>query len=362
MRPTPSLCRARLQPGRLYYAHPGDVVTLAEPDIAFEVQALPHAPPAPLVAASNGTLEHAAAALPPVVAALHVASGMEGAAAKLGHFPPGGADQGDLTERARALMAADDHPAAHALLLAGVMRQPWAGSLWAQLANLERQRARAKERGATYGAARVFYGAAAACFGALTAEAAGGELCAAAERSEGLARTLSGWAQMELSLEHGAAARTLFRRGVSAAREHPAGASAAGAPQLLVTWAAREWRAGDAAGAQRLCVEALELEPANVHALTMLGTIEASSCGPWSGCLGDPAAWLRGWAGRLLAGSLPCLSPARLLTTTTPLLPTCRPRRSRPTSLAASSGAPWRSMPSTCPRCRPGPTWRPTQV
>lgn len=71
--------------------------------------------------------------------------------------------------------------------------------------------------------------------------------------------------------------RTLLRRGVGAAREHPAGAAAAGAPRLLVTWATREWRAGEAAEAQRLCVEALEVDPGNSFALTLLGSIEAAA-------------------------------------------------------------------------------------
>lgn len=281
-RPPPILlyCSRRIGANKQVAVRPGDVIRLAEQIIAFEVQALPPAPPNPAVAASNGTLaaaaaaEHVVAAMPAVSSALRIAGALEAAAAAAGHFPPGGAVYADLADRARQLMTAGEHSQAYALLLAGTMQQPWAGGLWAQLANLERQRARRAERGASFAAARAFYAAAAACFAALTPAGAGGALRAAAERAEGLARVYSGWAQQEMGLGHAGAARALFRAGVSAAREHPAGAAAAGAPRQLVAWAAREWKDGEASAAQRLCVEALEVEPGNAYALTLLGSIE----------------------------------------------------------------------------------------
>lgn len=146
--------------------------------------------------------------------------------------------------------------------------------LWAQLANTERQRARLGCRPGSFGAARAFYAAAADAFAAMTPATAGGALRCAAECAEGLSRVYSSWAQQELSLGHASAARTLFRMGISAAQQHPAGAVASGAPRQLVRWAGLEWKAGEAAAAQRLCVEALELEPRNAHALTLLGNIE----------------------------------------------------------------------------------------
>lgn len=149
--------------------------------------------------------------------------------------------------------------------------------LWAQLANAERHRARLGCRPGSFGTARAFFAAAADAFAALPGVSAGGALLAAAERAEGLSRVYSSWAQLELSLGHSDAARTLFRSGIAAARQHPAGAAAAGAPRQLVRWASLEWKAGEAAAAQRLCVEALELDPSNAHALTQLGTIEVGA-------------------------------------------------------------------------------------
>jgi tetratricopeptide (TPR) repeat protein len=288
--------RGRIEAQRQISLRPGDVVSLAEPDISFQVVVAAPLPPATTVAASNGAAasaaavadapaaesaaadaQQAAATLPAVVAALRLAGAMEAAAAEQGLFPPGGAVYADLPDRVRQLMAAGSHDQAYVLLLAGVMQQPWAAGLWAQLANAERHRARLGCRPGSFGAARAFYAAAADAFAALTPATAGGALRCAAERAEGLSRVYSSWAQMELSLGHVAAARTLFRAGIAAAREHPAGAAAAGGPRQLVRWAGLEWKAGEAAAAQRLCVEALELEPANAHALTLLGNIEAAA-------------------------------------------------------------------------------------
>ncbi|KAL4427713.1 hypothetical protein ABPG75_001802 [Micractinium tetrahymenae] len=291
---------------------PGDIVSLAEDDIAFEVLVVPPPPPAATTAASNGSTasaaaaagaagadlapspvdaaaadQQAAAALPPVVAALRLASALEALAAAQGLFPPGGAVYADVSDRARQLLAAGSFDQAYVLLLAGAMQQPWAGALWAQLANLERQRARQRQRssssasqasalGGSFATARAFFAAAAACFAALTPAWVGGALRAAAERAEGLTRVYTSWGQLELQQRNVGAARTLLRRGVGAAREHPAGAAAAGAPRLLVTWATKEWRSGELVEAQRLCVEALEIEPGNAYALTLLGSIEAA--------------------------------------------------------------------------------------
>lgn len=131
---------------------PGDVLCLAEADIGYEVQVVvvtaaplaatlaPSALSPAAAAASNGaaaagslagsSVEHEraeAAALPPVVAALRVAGTLEDAAASQGLFPPGGAIDGSVPDRARKLMAAGSYEQAHALLLAGAMQQPWAG-------------------------------------------------------------------------------------------------------------------------------------------------------------------------------------------------------------------------------------------
>ncbi|KAL4856897.1 putative GTP diphosphokinase CRSH1 [Chlorella vulgaris] len=305
--------------------YPGDVVTLAEAAIAFEVQALPGDPHEQAHAASSHGLtagpgpahSHAGFSssgfsgnvpsssssssdgaghmpsssssssasppaapqegvmLPPVAVALRLATALEAVAAAQGHFPPGGAVYADLPDRARGLMTAGSFEEAHALLLAGAMQQPWEGGLWAQLGNLERQRAKRGQRGSSYAVARAFFAAAAACFGALTAAAAGGAVPAASERSEGLCRVLGSWAQLELSLDNLGPGRTLYRKAVAAARQHPVPATATAAvSRTLFTWAHREWKAGDGAEAYRLCGEALESDPTNVYVLSLLGNME----------------------------------------------------------------------------------------
>lgn len=338
----PRHSRGRIEEHRPVTLRPGDVICLAEHDIAFEVAVAAPPPPAPAAAASNGSdapapeasaahAQQAVATRPAVVAALRLAGALEAAAAEQGLFPPGGAVAADVPDRVRQLMADGAHDQAYVLLLAGVMQQPWAAGalgavrraaskrcycvaccalsvrrrwhsqpgsstpsrhvahpcspsiapfltgLWAQLANAERHRARLGCRPGSFGTARAFFAAAADAFAALAPSSAGGVLLTAAERAEGLSRVYSSWAQLELSLGHSDAARTLFRSGIAAARQHPAGAAAAGAPRQLVRWASLEWKAGEAAAAQRLCVEALELDPSNAHALTQLGTIEVGA-------------------------------------------------------------------------------------
>lgn len=141
---------------------PGDNVSLAEDDIAFEVQVALPAPRAAAVAAHNGSNasaaaasgadlapspveaaaadQQAAAALPAVAAALRLAAAQEAHAAAQGLFPPGGAVYADVGDRARQLLAAGSYDQAYVLLLAGAMQQPWAAgerallcSRWASL-------------------------------------------------------------------------------------------------------------------------------------------------------------------------------------------------------------------------------------
>jgi hypothetical protein len=62
-----------------------------------------------------------------------------------------------------------------------------------------------------------------------------------------------------------------------AGRGHPAGAVAASVPRILLSWAHREWKLGEAAAAKRLCEEALALDPTNDYVLVQLGSIEAEA-------------------------------------------------------------------------------------
>lgn len=276
--------RARITPFKEVPLYPGDVVWMAEPNIAFEVQVWTPNEPTPSAAAAVSAMDAgsstpvAAAAPaegiseswgPAVMAALRMAAALEAEAASRGVFAPLEAlGRTDVGDRARKMLASGDYQAAYMLLLGSVMATPDNASLWAQLGAMERQRARWKQQGSSSGTTRVFLRAAVERFEALTDPA---------PRRAGLSRVFSSWAQLEYDMRNDGPARILFQKAVRAARSHPAGPAATDAAKLLFTWAAREWKLGDAPLASRLCKEALEVEPGNPFALTLLGNIEASS-------------------------------------------------------------------------------------
>jgi tetratricopeptide (TPR) repeat protein/ppGpp synthetase/RelA/SpoT-type nucleotidyltranferase len=304
--------RAKITPFKEVPLYPGDVVCMAEPSIAFEVAVVTmnsngvtstsNSATSPTSSSSSSA---AAAAVngaanstnsvgksdsprsinknknssnsgvapsvwgPAVSAALRAASALEAEAASRGVFAPlealGSADVGG---KARSLMAAEDYQAAYMLLLGSVMAAPGDAPLWAQLAGMERQRARRQEQGSSHGTTRAFLRAAAERFESLPDPAS---------RRAGLCRVFSSWAQLEYDMRNDGPARILFQKAVRISRSHPAGACASGTAKHLFTWASREWKLGDAPLAARLCKEALEIEPANPYALTLLGNIKANA-------------------------------------------------------------------------------------
>jgi GTP pyrophosphokinase len=287
--------RAKITPFKEVPLYPGDVVCMAEPSISFEVQVVTStdissssggngdsSSAASSSSNGNGSIAGEAASDskknntptgsvwgPAVTAALRAAAALEAEAASRGVFAPlealGSADVGG---KARSLLTAGDYQAAYMLLLGSVMAAPGDAALWAQLAGMERQRARRQEQGSSHGTTRVFLRAAAERFESLPDPA---------PRRAGLARVFSSWAQLEYDMRNDGPARILYQKAVRIARSHPGGPGASGTAKHLFTWASREWKLGDAPLAARLCKEALEIEPANPYALTLLGNIEASA-------------------------------------------------------------------------------------
>ena len=310
--------RARITPFKEVPLYPGDIVLMAEPNIAFEVRVWTpcsendeislqggsgsssliqgssssmnndnnesHSSSSsssnknsssPASGAGNGAMpsvpgeRKAECWGADVTAALRMAAALEAESASRGVFAPveavGRADVGD---RARQMLTAGEYQAAYMLLLGSVMAKPGDASLWAQLSAMERQRARRKQQGSSPGTTRVFLRAAVERFEALSDPA---------PRRSGLSRVFSTWAQLEYDMRNDGPARILFQKAVRAARSHPAGPAEADTAKLLFTWASREWKLGDAPLAARLCKEALEIEPGNAFALTLLGNIEERS-------------------------------------------------------------------------------------
>ena len=272
--------RARITPFKEVPLYPGDVVCFAEPNIAFQVQAVP------CINSSNDTSNTCNTA---VAAALQVASALESEAASRGVFAPAidssvvVTDPAAIGDTVRRLATDGNYQAAYMLLLGSVMANPSSASLWAQLAGMERQRARRREQGSSPGTVRMFFRAAVERFEAMTDTSSGTTV---KRRREGLARVFSSWAQLEYDMRNDGPARILFQKAVRAARGHPEGAVVGGVAKVLFTWASREWKLGDAPLAARLCKEALEVEPNNAFVLTLLGNIEAAAAGGSGGAAG----------------------------------------------------------------------------
>ncbi|GAB4822361.1 hypothetical protein N2152v2_009407 [Parachlorella kessleri] len=305
--------RYRIKPWQDVPLYPGDLVHFAQPDIGFIVRvdagaaagaaesdplmassssthssssgaaAWPH-PPQPQDqegGASSPSLQETWPGLPGAVrAALEAASALEAAAAAGGVFPAPADGLGTaegVAEKARGLMTAKEYIPARMLLLGEVMRHPMNGGLWSQLANLESNLAKhaSPESPAAgppcHGTARAFFAAAAACF-----EVQGWERDPQA--LQGLVRSLAGWASREFSLGNDRAGRGLFYLALSRAEQSPV-AEEAGLelPRVLVSFAQKEWKSGDAARAAQLARRALALEPANHIALSLLGNIKAAA-------------------------------------------------------------------------------------
>ncbi|KAG7666777.1 hypothetical protein Ndes2437A_g08466 [Nannochloris sp. 'desiccata'] len=293
--------RAKITPFKEVPLYPGDVVCMAEPSIAFEVAVVTtntnNATVSGTGIGNSATEDTSSSAVnevtsgrvgssdapspnsssssvapvwgPAVSAALRAAAALEAEAASRGVFAPLEAlCSVNVGGKARSLLAAGDYQAAYMLLLGSVMAAPGDATLWAQLAGMERQRARRQEQGSSYGTTRAFLRAAAERFESLPDPAS---------RRAGLSRVFSSWAQLEYDMRNDGPARILFQKAVRISRSHPAGAGASGTAKHLFTWASREWKLGDAPLAARLCKEALEIEPVNPYALTLLGNIEASA-------------------------------------------------------------------------------------
>ncbi|KAL6776882.1 CGL92 [Auxenochlorella protothecoides x Auxenochlorella symbiontica] len=275
---------ARLRPWTETVLHPGDVLSLADPRVSYEVAVDPvrvrgDAPGADAAGAwydaEGGATSGSGGALAGAHPAIAAAAGLARAllAAMPANEPWRVTDPRDSPGlRARGLARSGDHAGAHAVLLDACARDPLDPGLWAQLANAERQRARRGVAGTSAGVARAFYRA--SCVGfeaAWRAGVAAGR--APAEAVEGRVRVLSSWAQHEAALRHRLSARRLFRAALAGAMRHPGGPIAAGAPRFLLTWATQEWQGGDAALAERLCREALTIEADNKYLLTLLGSI-----------------------------------------------------------------------------------------
>ena len=284
--------RAKIVPFKEVPLYPGDIVCFAELQYAFEVRvastshASEDSSPSSSPSSSSPKVGHADATMPasspdavvdatgPALrAALKIAAALEASAAASGVFAPAyAADQEGVGDRARELTAQGEYQTAYMLLLGGVMAHPENPGLWAQLAAMDRQRARRRVQGSSMGTARAFYRAATELYEADANPSV---------RYEGLSRVFSSWAQMEYDMRNDISARILFQKSVRCARKHSSLVDLRnkdeGAAKILFTWASREWRLHDAPLAARLCRDALEEDPANVYALTLLGNISAAT-------------------------------------------------------------------------------------
>ena len=250
--------RTRIVPFKEVSLYPGDVVCFAEMQYAFEVQLRDH---------DNSNTESTERLGPSVKNALEIASSLEASAAASGIFAPARAATdayvGDLV---RELTSKGEYQTAYMLLLGGVMTRPCDPGLWAQLAAMERQRARRKIKGSSMATSRSFFRASVECFEA--------ELNPSVRRG-GLARVLLSWGQMEFDTKNYISARLLFKKALKHSLKDP-GNGKEGA-KILFAWASREWRIGDAPLAVRLCNDALDLDPSNVYVMTLLANINVAT-------------------------------------------------------------------------------------
>lgn len=302
--------RTRIMPFKEVPLYTGDVVSFAEHGISFEVSistenldgVAAYSDGLPSTGIHSNAKKDSSASKDgramlashrqgaALAAALKIAAALEADAASRGIFAPVKAAEGrDVGEKARALLAAGEYQAAYMLLLGGVMSRPEDGSLWAQLAAMERQRARRREQGSSSGTVRAFIRAAVEQFEVINIPETGVDDktaqdnradavdALAVHKFSGLSRVFSSWALLEYDQRNDVSARLLFQKAIRAARNHPHGPLTGGAAKLLFTWASREHKLGDIALAARLCNEAVSIDPDNGHALTLLANINVQA-------------------------------------------------------------------------------------
>lgn len=245
--------RSKIQPFKEVNLFPGDVICLAEPGIAFKVDANDTAP----------------VSCPATQDALLLAESLETEAATVGVFAPKMRQGRDVSSFFRKLVQQGEYQAGYMLLLGEAMRNPEDGSIWAQLAGIERQRARRKIQYSNAATVRMFMRAATEQF----------ELVEDAdERRRSLARVFTSWAMLEFDMRNDGPARILFQKGVRALKKlSDVKESNKSLGKLLCSWATREWKLNDLVVAARLCSEALEVDQTNPYILTLAGKVKAEA-------------------------------------------------------------------------------------
>eukprot|EP00889_Picochlorum_renovo_P006270 jgi/Picre1/33300/NNA_008624.t1 len=169
----------------------------------------------------------------------------------------------------RKLVQQGEYQAGYMLLLGEAMRNPDDGSIWAQLAGIERQRARRKIQYSNAATVRVFLRAAIEQFELVDDPD---------ERRRSLARVFTSWALLEFDMRNDGPARILFQKGVRSLKKlSDVKESNKRLGKLLCSWATREWKLNDLVVAARLCSEALEVDQSNPYILTLAGKVKAET-------------------------------------------------------------------------------------
>ena len=245
--------RSKIQPFKEVHLFPGDVICLAEPGIAFKVDANDSPP----------------TACPATKDALLLAESLEAEAATLGVFAPKMRHGRDVSSFFRKLVQQGEYQAGYMLLLGEAMRNPEDGSIWAQLAGIERQRARRKIQYSNAATVRVFLRAAIEQFELVEDPD---------ERRRSLARVFTSWALLEFDMRNDGPARILFQKGVRSLKKlSDVKESTKRLGKLLCSWATREWKLNDLVVAARLCSEALEVDQSNPYILTLAGKVKSET-------------------------------------------------------------------------------------
>lgn len=245
--------RAKITPFKEVHLFPGDIICLAEPHISFQI-----------FADSEREIKDYGVA---VKNALVLAETLESGAATMGIFAPKLKADCDINNEARKLVVEGNYQGAYMLLLGAAMKYPDNAAIWAQLAGMERQRSRRKMQNSNAATTRAFLRASVECFESETDADA---------RRHGLARVFKTWAQLEFDLRNDGPARILFQKSIRCLEKlSDQEESKMQQGKSFFLWASREWKMKDASVAARLCKRALECDPANPFALTLLGNIKA---------------------------------------------------------------------------------------
>ena len=244
--------RTKIQPFKEVHLFPGDVICLAEPHICFQVIA--------------GEEKVNKSQKTEVSRGLAIAESLEADAATMGVFAPKVEKDCDANQEAKKLISARKHQAAYMLLLGSVLSNPEFPGTWMQLAAMERQRSRRRKQKSSAATTRAFLRAAVERFEAEDEPEA---------RRMGLSKAFKTWALLEFDMRNDGPARSLFQRALKCvdklADEEKSKDERA---KLLFAWASREWKLKDAPLAARLCKQALDAQPENPYALTLLGKLK----------------------------------------------------------------------------------------